>query len=32
VLLSEEAQTNESSYVILAMNFLDELKRRLGQK
>jgi serine/threonine-protein kinase len=32
VLLSEEGQRNEPSYVILALNFFDEVKRRLGQK
>jgi serine/threonine-protein kinase len=32
VLLSEEGQKNAPSYVILALNFFDEVKRRLGRK
>ena len=31
VLLPEEGQKNEPSYVILALNFFDEVKRRLRQ-
>jgi serine/threonine-protein kinase len=32
VLLSEKGQKNEPPTVILALNFIDEVKRRLGQK
>jgi serine/threonine-protein kinase len=32
VLLPEEGQKNEPSYVILAQNFFSEVKRRLGEK
>jgi serine/threonine-protein kinase len=31
-LLAEEGQKNEPPYVILALNFFSEVKRRLGQK